>query len=120
MSMSIIWLKMNIFVGNLKYTMSKFRIDVFKNEVDIFNIFRNNVQKPVNKYNVIIHILEILTDEINCINFFLANDIIISLIRSIFLSYNSFSGACESAAESRDIMLNAHVSAIDFAYEISN
>ena len=68
---------MNIFVGNLKYTMSKFRIDVFKNEVDIFNIFRNNVQKPVNKYNVIIHILEILTDEINCINFFLANDIII-------------------------------------------
>ena len=100
--------------------MSKFRIDVFKNEVDIFNIFRNNVQKPVNKYNVIIHILEILTDEINCINFFLANDIIISLIRSIFLSYNSFSGACGSAAESRDIMLNAHVSAIDFAYEISN
>ena len=46
------------------------------------------------------HILEILTDEMKCTNFFLSIGIIISPSDVYFLSYNGFSGACESAAES--------------------
>ena len=46
------------------------------------------------------HILEILTDEMKCTNFFLSIGIIISPSDIYFLSYNGFSGACEFAAES--------------------
>ena len=46
------------------------------------------------------HILEILTDEMKCTNFFLSIGIIISPSDVYFLSYNGFSGACESTAES--------------------
>ena len=51
------------------------------------------------------HILEILTDEMKCTSFFLSIGIIISPSDVYFLSYNGFSGACESAAES---LLTSH------------
>ena len=58
----------------------------------------------MHKYNVLLlshhTYLEILTDEMKCTNFFLSIGIIISPSDVYFLSYNSFSGACESAAES--------------------
>ena len=51
------------------------------------------------------HILEILTDEMKCTNFFLSIGIIISPSDVYFLSYNGFSGACESAANFTHVFL---------------
>ena len=39
-------------IKNMQCT--KLRINIFKNEVDIFNTFRNNVQTPVHKNNVLL------------------------------------------------------------------